>query len=208
MLNIHSTYKFACIGLDKEEADAYVSENTLVRILDKNTDEKTHLPIERCYGKVVTGELKSILVETIANCKIFFFCFNSVSLDSQELRKIKRTKCPFDGVIYKKGERITPDGTCYECICDERLKTQDLDIFKPQCQRKLCGLGAGGEEHEYLNLGCVPVYDKTKTTCCPIEWRCRKYHELLFFNQKQKTGTNDLNKISSFLFIFYFVRAI
>lgn len=36
-------------------------------------------------------------------------------------------------------------------------------------------MGVNGEEHDYLNRGCVPVYDKTATTCCPIEWRCREY---------------------------------
>lgn len=39
----------------------------------------------------------------------------------------------------------------------------------------MCGIGTNGPEHDYLNRGCVPVYDKTATTCCPIEWRCRKY---------------------------------
>lgn len=87
---------------------------------------------------------------------------------------MKKVKCPFDGKIYNKGEKIRPDGTCFECVCDERLKTQDLDIYTPQCQRKACGIGASGEEHDYLNRGCVPVYDRTSTICCPIEWRCRK----------------------------------
>lgn len=72
---------------------------------------------------------------------------------------IKKTKCTFDGIIYKKGQRIQPDGTCFECICDEKLKTQDLDIYSSQCQRKQCGLGVSGAEHDYLDRGCVPVYD-------------------------------------------------
>lgn len=88
---------------------------------------------------------------------------------------LKKTKCLFEGNIFKKGEKITPDGTCIECICDERLKTQDLDIHTPQCQRKQCAIGVNGQQHDYLNRGCVPVYDKTATICCPIEWRCRKF---------------------------------
>lgn len=95
-------------------------------------------------------------------------------LDSGELLKIKKTRCIFEGNTYKKGEKIIPDGVCHECICDEKLKSQDLDIFTPQCQRKQCGIGISGPQHDYLNRGCVPVYDKTATTCCPIEWRCRK----------------------------------
>lgn len=37
-------------------------------------------------------------------------------------------------------------------------------------------MGISGEEHDYLNQGCVPVYEQTKTSCCPSEWRCRKYY--------------------------------
>lgn len=108
----------------------------------------------------------------------FLIRFNQCNIraDLDEIRKVKKTKCPFEGKIYKKGERIVPDGTCHECICDEKLKSQDLDITTPQCQRKQCGMGASGEEHDNLNRGCVPVYDQTKTLCCPIEWRCRMFH--------------------------------
>lgn len=95
---------------------------------------------------------------------------------------LKKTKCVFEGAIYKKGEKITPDGSCFECICDERLKTQDLDTNTPQCQRKQCAIGVSGEQHDFLNRGCVPVYDKTATICCPIEWRCREYLTYIFFN--------------------------
>lgn len=94
--------------------------------------------------------------------------------DQEELRINAKTKCTFDGSIYKKGESIYPDGQCLECICDEKLKTQDLDVLTPQCQRKQCGLGVSDEEHDYLNRGCAPIYESTKTACCPIGWRCRK----------------------------------
>lgn len=87
----------------------------------------------------------------------------------------KKVKCAYEAVVYHKGERIQPDGTCFECICDANLKnTNDLDLLKPQCQRKQCAIGVDGEEHDYLNRGCVPVYEHTSTSCCPIDWRCRK----------------------------------
>lgn len=96
--------------------------------------------------------------------------------EPDEVETVKKTKCIFEGKIYKKGESMHPDGTCIDCICDEKLKTQDLDLTRAQCQRQQCGLGVSGEEHDYLNRGCAPVYDSTKTTCCPIEWRCRKFY--------------------------------
>lgn len=99
---------------------------------------------------------------------------NKFILDSEQIEKIKKTKCKYDGVLYKKGDKIKPDGTCYECICDENFDSSSLDIFSPLCQRRACGFGISGEDHTYLNSGCVPVYDQTKTQCCPREWRCRK----------------------------------
>lgn len=172
-----STYKFSCDGFSDDEVVAYLAENTLVRSLDKHIDEQTHIPIERCYGKAVSGQFCMMVV--MQSKHIYIIKNHFVFADLDELRKIKKTKCLFDGKIYKKGERIVPDGTCHECICDEKLKTQDLDITTPQCQRKQCGIGSSGEEHDLLNRGCVPVYDQTKTSCCPIEWRCRKF--LFFF---------------------------
>lgn len=80
-----------------------------------------------------------------------------------DLDAFKKNKCVFEGNVYKIGEKITPEGTCVECICDEHLKTQDLDIYTPQCQRKQCSIGVSGEQHDYLNRGCVPVYDRTAT---------------------------------------------
>ncbi|XP_031620765.1 uncharacterized protein LOC116339188 [Contarinia nasturtii] len=144
--NDDNTYKFVCRGIPKSDINDYEIENKLVRVLDKYITEETHDPIERCAGFPVT--------------------------DADELATLKKTKCTFEGVVYKKGDKIQPDGTCYECICDERIKSHDLDIYSPQCQRKQCGLGVSGEEHDYLNRGCAPVYDKTATICCPIEWRC------------------------------------
>lgn len=142
-----NTYKISCKGISKGDLDAYDAENILEYVLDKDLDEANHIPLERCRGVAIT--------------------------DSDALIKRKKVKCSFEGVIYQRGERIRPDGTCFECICDESLKnTNDLDIFKPQCQRKQCAIGVSGEEHDYLNRGCVPVYHKTSTICCPDEWRC------------------------------------
>lgn len=107
----------------------------------------------------------------------FFYSQKKLQLneDTKEIALHNKTKCIFDGEIYVRGGRIRPDGTCYECYCDEHLKIHEIDVTLSQCQRKQCGIGINGEEHDYLNRGCVPVYDKTATTCCPIDWRCREY---------------------------------
>lgn len=198
----HSTYEISCRGIAKEELDTYDAENILERMLDENLDEATHLPIERCHGVAITGKFDSILV------MVFFFFEekkflnknSSLEIDTNELIKRKKVKCSYEGVIYQKGERIRPDGTCIECICDEKLKnTNDLDINTAQCQRKQCAIGTSGEEHDYLNRGCVPVYDKTSTICCPIEWKCRKYFHvamiLVIWNIISEPNINEIKKI-------------
>lgn len=53
---VKSTYKFSCERFSNDEAAAYSAENTLVLSLDKHIDEQTHIPIERCYGKAVSGK--------------------------------------------------------------------------------------------------------------------------------------------------------
>lgn len=140
-------------------------------MLDREIDPADHYPLERCEGFIVDGKYylccrQCSQLYTITQLNAF--------PDPDELRIIQKTKCTFDGNIYKKGEIISPDGQCLECICDEKLKSQDLDLLTPQCQRKQCGLGVSGEEHDYLNRGCAPIYESTKTACCPIGWRCRK----------------------------------
>lgn len=64
-----STYKFACEGFSEEEVAEYLAENTLVRSLDKDIDEQTHIPLERCYGKAVTGEFRTPLLCTCIQAK-------------------------------------------------------------------------------------------------------------------------------------------
>lgn len=144
--NDKSTYQFSCRAISREDAEIYTAKNVLQRKTDTHLNFATTSPIERCHGIVIT--------------------------DTNTIVKAKKVKCVYDGAIYSKGQRIRPDGRCFECICDEKMKTQDLDLHIPQCQRKLCGIGTSGLEHDYLNRGCVPVYDKTATTCCPIDWRC------------------------------------
>lgn len=54
---LYSTFKFTCHAIPQDEQDAYEAKNKLVRILDRDMDEATHLPIERCLGVVVTGNV-------------------------------------------------------------------------------------------------------------------------------------------------------
>lgn len=63
-----STYQFSCENFPSEEVEAYLAENTLVRSLDKHIDEQTHIPLERCYGKAVSGEFCTSRIS-----RIFFF---------------------------------------------------------------------------------------------------------------------------------------
>lgn len=55
------TYKFTCRAISTEEGEIYAAKNVLQRKLDKQLDEITTLPIERCHGIVVTGKFNGIL---------------------------------------------------------------------------------------------------------------------------------------------------
>lgn len=55
-----STYQFSCRGVSKDELNAYEAENVLERVVDKEFDEETHVPIERCKGVAITGKFKTI----------------------------------------------------------------------------------------------------------------------------------------------------
>lgn len=48
---------FNCRGISKNELDEYETEYKLARELDRKIDEATHVPIERCAGFPVTGNL-------------------------------------------------------------------------------------------------------------------------------------------------------
>lgn len=52
---VYRTYKFTCRGISAEEGEVYAAKNVLHRKLDRELDEKTTLPIERCHGIVIEG---------------------------------------------------------------------------------------------------------------------------------------------------------
>lgn len=55
LLFVYRTYKFTCRGISAEEGEVYAAKNVLQRKLDKELDEKTTLPFERCHGIVIEG---------------------------------------------------------------------------------------------------------------------------------------------------------
>lgn len=70
---------------------------------------------------------------------------------------------------YKKGEMMYLDD-CYQCICAEGFDNTTL-VGNKDCKRIDCSL----EIHyaDKIKHGCVPIYYE-KSTCCPIDWRCRE----------------------------------
>lgn len=65
-----STYKISCKGISKGDLDAYDAENILEYVLDKDLDEANHIPLERCRGVAITGEILIVFIEN--GKKIFF----------------------------------------------------------------------------------------------------------------------------------------
>lgn len=89
--------------------------------------------------------------------------------DDEKIRSL--STCEVDGRTYRLGERIYPDGACYECLCVAGYNNATSHADNPQCSKVDCGI-----ELEMTNLrdGCVPIYYKTPN-CCPIEYKCRKF---------------------------------
>lgn len=100
----------------------------------------------------------------------------------QQNTTAETTKCEWKGSTYLEGEKFYPDEEpCKTCICKKGF---DGTLNGPWCKQATCGI----ELHytNYLARGCAPVF--YKSTCCPIEWRCREYSR----RNKQERNLNAL----------------
>lgn len=92
------------------------------------------------------------------------------------------TKCVVDGIKYYPGERIFPDSDrCYKCFCAPGFYNQTSFAQNPHCVEMDCLTELYFWEE--IRAGCVPVYKKITTPCCPYELKCRKlpYTILIYY---------------------------
>lgn len=99
--------------------------------------------------------------------------------------KEKLTKCYVRGEEYYEGQLFTPNlapvfsKSCYRCICDANYNNDTLPASNANCRKLQCGIELTNIDQ--IRKGCVPVYasltlyDAEPTTCCPIEYMCRKF---------------------------------
>lgn len=81
-------------------------------------------------------------------------------------------RCVVDGMEYYHGERIFPDSDrCYKCLCGPGFNNQTSFAQNPYCMEMECNIEL--YQWDEIKTGCVPVYNKLTTPCCPYELKCR-----------------------------------
>lgn len=90
----------------------------------------------------------------------------------ENLQKLK--KCWWRGESYYEGQRFNPNSDlCYQCVCSDDFNnsTYIRDNVK-SCKRPECGVELF--DWDKVLQGCAPVFSD-ENTCCPIDWKCRRY---------------------------------
>lgn len=93
------------------------------------------------------------------------------------------TVCSIDDENYKEGEAFYPKNTCLKCICQKGFNGT---LVEPFCKKQVCGIQL--RHSKSLAQNCAPLY-LGRSTCCPLDFICRKY---LFINSSGTKTRTDL----------------
>lgn len=154
------------------------------------------LNVQKCFTVPnPNASIKGISINVAANmnavssCKYLFQMFDLTFdiflifpiLDLEKIANISKTRCWLDHKEYVKGERMYPEQIdCYSCICDEGFDNSTI-LYNSHCRKIKCHIEVRYADR--LHAGCIPIY-YGKATCCPIGWRCRKFHMDFVFRNR------------------------